>query len=174
LPAPLVRFLDDEALPSSPFKAVALGDIVDADAPPIRRATPADVARISEIRFAVRENRLADPSRVTPADVAWFIEHPGIWVWDDGGRIVGFAAADPRDATIWALFVDPAHERRGIGRALLDAACGVLRAAGHPFATLTTDPGTRAERFYRAGGWTAVGRNARGEIVFQSPLLMGD
>ncbi|MBI3513472.1 MAG: hypothetical protein HY060_05320 [Proteobacteria bacterium] len=31
LPAPLVRFCDGEALPASPFKAAALGDIVDAD-----------------------------------------------------------------------------------------------------------------------------------------------
>ena len=30
LPAPLVQFCDDESLPSSPFKAAALGDIVDA------------------------------------------------------------------------------------------------------------------------------------------------
>ncbi len=33
LPAALARFCDGEALPSSPFKTTALGDIVDADPP---------------------------------------------------------------------------------------------------------------------------------------------
>ena len=39
-------------------------------------------------------------------------------------------------------------------------------------ATLSTDPGTRAERFYRADGWTATGVNGKGEIVFEKRLLL--
>ena len=40
--------------------------------------------------------------------------------------VVGFSAGDSGDGSIWALFVDPLHESRGIGRALIDAAlaCG--------------------------------------------------
>ena len=34
----------------------------------IRRARLEERSRISEIRFAVRENKLLDPSRVTDAD----------------------------------------------------------------------------------------------------------
>ena len=136
----------------------------------IRRASDGDRLRIWEIRFAVRENRLSNPDAVTPADVAWFMEHPGIWVWEEAGRVLGFSAADPRDGTIWALFVDPAHERRGIGRALLDAACDTLRHAGHRTAELSTDPGTRAEHFYRAAGWTVVGCNDKGELMFRLTL----
>src|SRR5215813_7752095 len=120
---------------------------------PIRRARIEERERLKEIRSAVRENRLGDPSRVTDQDYAWFIEHPGIWVWDEDGRILGLAAGDTRDGTIWALFVDPAHERRGIGRALFAAACETLRCHGHRTAMLTTEPGTRAERFYRSSGW---------------------
>jgi ribosomal protein S18 acetylase RimI-like enzyme len=70
----------------------------------------------------------------------------------EDGVIQGFAAGDPRDGSIFALFVDPAHEGRGIGRALLALACGTLRAAGFATATLSTEPGTRAERFYRTNG----------------------
>ena len=48
----------------------------------IRRARLEERPRISEIRFAVRENQLMDPSRVTDADYHWFTENPGIWVWE--------------------------------------------------------------------------------------------
>jgi GNAT superfamily N-acetyltransferase len=136
----------------------------------IRRARLEERPRITEIRLAVRENQLMDPSRVTDADYQWFSENPGIWVWEEDGRIQGFSAADTRDGTIWALFIDPEHESRGIGRALLAKACDVLRAAGHRSATLGTDPGTRADRFYRRGGWVALGIDARGEQIFSLVL----
>ena len=94
----------------------------------IRRATAADLPRIAEIRFAVRENRLSDPSRVPPEMVLWFLDHPGFRVWDEDGRIRGFSAHDPRDGSIWALFVHPDDERRGIGSALLEHEIELLRA----------------------------------------------
>jgi GNAT superfamily N-acetyltransferase len=136
----------------------------------IRRARLDERDRISEIRFAVKENQLGDPSRVTDADYVWFTDNPGIWVWEEDGEILGFSAADTRDGTIWALFIDPCHEGRGIGRALFKAACDVLRQAGHRTALLTTDPGTRADRFYQAAGWTALGTSISGELIFRSTL----
>ena len=136
----------------------------------IRRAHHDERQRITEIRSAVQENRLADPSLVTDEDYAWFEEHPGILVWEEGGQILGFSAGDTRDGAIWALFVDPASERRGIGRALFAAACETLRRAGHRTAMLTTDRGTRAERFYRAAGWKIVGTSTRGELIFRAVL----
>jgi len=136
----------------------------------LRRATEIDIPRIFEIRDSVRENILSDPSRVTPADIAWFLGNGLVWVWEEDGRVVGFSAGDVRDGTIWALFVAPGHEGKGIGRALLKAACATLRDAGHAVVTLSTDPGTRAERHYRNDGWTAAGQNPKGELVFQKPL----
>jgi len=44
----------------------------------IRRARPDERERITEIRFAVQENRLDDPTLVTDEDYAWFEERPGI------------------------------------------------------------------------------------------------
>jgi GNAT superfamily N-acetyltransferase len=123
----------------------------------IRKATERDIPRISEIRNAVRENRLLDPSRVTIADVRWFIANPGIFVWEEAGRIVGFSAADPRNGSIWALFMDQAYEGRGIARALFTQSCRVLMQAGWERMWLNTQIGTRAERFYRAAGWQVVG-----------------
>ena len=136
----------------------------------LRCATSGDVPRICEIRDSVRENRLSDPSRVTPRDIAWFLENGPIWVWEEDGGVAGFSAGDPRNGWVWALFVAPGHEGKGIGRALLKATCDTLRAAGHSTATLSTEPGTRAERHYRADGWTAVSRTEGGELVFQKPL----
>jgi GNAT superfamily N-acetyltransferase len=97
----------------------------------IRKASCADIPRLFEIRFAVHENILADPRRVTAADCQWFIDNSTIWVWVEDSQVLGFSAADPRDGTIWALFVDPAHEGRGIGQALLPLACDTLREEGH-------------------------------------------
>ena len=136
----------------------------------IRRARIEERDRLREIRAAVRENRLGDPSRITDDDYAWFTEQPGIWVWEEDGAILGFSAGDTRDGTVWALFVAPGHERRGIGRALFAAACEALRLAGHRTALLTTEPGTRAEYFYRKAGWEVVGDSPRGELIFRSAL----
>jgi GNAT superfamily N-acetyltransferase len=136
----------------------------------IRRARPDDHARVTEIRNSVRENVLRDPSRVTAADYKWFERNPGVWVWEENGRILGFSAADTRDGTIWALFIDPGHEGRGIGRALFARACDVLRETGHKTASLTTQPGSRADRFYQRAGWKVVGTSARGERIFHGVL----
>jgi GNAT superfamily N-acetyltransferase len=139
----------------------------------LRRATPADVTRIMEIRGAVHENRLSDPSRVTAADVLWQIAHSPIHLWDERGIVKGFSAGDPRDGSIFALFVDPAFEGQGIGQALILAACRSLAATGHRIAKLSTDPGTRAERFYLRNGWRAKGFDARGEMVFEKEIAAG-
>jgi GNAT superfamily N-acetyltransferase len=136
----------------------------------IRKATRVDYPRISEIRFAVRENRLSNPASIGPV-VDWLFDNSTFWVWEEDGAIQGFSAADPRDGSIFALFVHPSYERRGIGRALLTLDCSVLKESGHAIATLTTEAGTRAERFYRIDGWIEVGRKEDGQIVFQkSPL----
>jgi ribosomal protein S18 acetylase RimI-like enzyme len=132
----------------------------------IRLARDADIAQIVELRSNVRENRLSDPSRVTVDDLQRFIRDGEIWVWDEGGKILGFSAGDERDGWIFALFVRAECEGLGIGRALFDRACESLRRAGHTVMFLSTDPGTRAERFYRAAGWEEVGLNTEGEVIF--------
>ena len=136
----------------------------------IRRARPEDHARITEIRNNVKENVLLDPSRVTVADYKWFEQNPGVWVSEEDGTILGFSAADTRNGSIWALFMANDHQRRGIGRALFEKACDVLRQDGHRTAWLTTDPGSRAAGFYRAAGWKEIGTSPRGETIFHGVL----
>lgn len=123
-----------------------------------------------DLRASVQENRLSDPTSVTIADYIWFIDHAAIHVWEYDTCIRGLSAGDPRDGSIWALFVDPAFEGIGIGQALIELACMTLRQAGHRTATLSTDAPTRAERFYLRNGWTPQGRNAKGELIFLRAL----
>ena len=137
----------------------------------IRKATLVDRPRISEVRLAVRENRLSQASVAKVDKTAdWIFEKAAFWVWDEGGAVQGFSVADPRDGTIFGLFVHPDYEGRGLARALLPRACEDLWAAGFLAATLTTGPGTRAERFYRANGWEETGRLDDGQIVFRKFL----
>jgi GNAT superfamily N-acetyltransferase len=137
----------------------------------IRRAHDEDHARITEIRNAVTENKLGEVSRaLVDRDYPWFRDDPGIWLWQENGVVLGFSAADTRDGSIWALFVAPGHERRGIGRALFEKALEVLRQDGHRTAWLTTEPGSRAEGFYRAAGWKVIGTNPKGELIFHSSI----
>jgi GNAT superfamily N-acetyltransferase len=137
----------------------------------IRKATRADHPRIFEVRSAVHENRLSDSNAELVRLVAnWLFDNSTFWVWEEDGAVQGFSVADPRDGSIFGLFVHPLYEGRGIGRALLPLACEILRASGHASAQLTTDPGTRAERFYRTDGWTEIGRQEDGQIIFQKAL----
>lgn len=136
----------------------------------IRKAVAADQPRIHAIRMAVRENILSDPSKVTAEEVAWYRDNAIFLVAESAGEIAGFACANHQTGLVWALFVDPAQEGRGHGRALLDAALAGLKAAGHAQAWLETGAGTRAERFYRRHGWRDMGRGLDGQIVFTRQL----
>jgi ribosomal protein S18 acetylase RimI-like enzyme len=136
----------------------------------IRAATEADLSRIHAIRMGVTENVLSDPSKVSAAEVAWYLEQAIFLVSEAGGEVAGFACANHQSGYVWALFVDPAHERRGHGRALLDALTARLTALGQRQSFLTTGAGTRAEGFYRAAGWRDMGRSLGGEIVFVKAL----
>jgi GNAT superfamily N-acetyltransferase len=136
----------------------------------IRKATRADQPRVHAIRMAVTENVLSDPSKVTDAEVDWYREQAIFLVAEVDGDVAGFTCANHQTGLIWALFLDKAHEGRGIGRALLDAALAGLVAAGHRQAWLTTSADTRAERFYRAHGWRDMGRELDGQIVFVKTL----
>lgn len=133
----------------------------------LRQARRTDIAAIQRVRRSVRENRLTS-SVITDGDVQRAIEATGRgWVIDIDGEVVAFAIGNATDGNVWALFVDPAHERRGYGRQLHDAMIAWLWSRGLRKLWLTTEPGTRAERFYIAAGWQRAGVTARGEIRFE-------
>jgi GNAT superfamily N-acetyltransferase len=132
-----------------------------------RLACAADIPAMSAIRLAVLENRLRDPSRVTLKMYEDYLDALGRgWVCERDGVIAGFAYAERDAGSIWALFVDPAHEGAGIGKQLLALATSYLFGLGHTKVVLSTGPDTRADRFYTAQGWQRSHRDGEAEACF--------
>ena len=137
----------------------------------LRLAPRGDIEAMHQLRLSVRENRLADPRSVVPEDYVSMIEEHGRgWACEVDGAIVGFAVADHSRRNIWALFVAPGFEGRGIGRALHDAMVAWLFERSRDPLSLATEPNTRAERFYSAAGWRRKGMAANGEVRFELTL----
>ena len=134
----------------------------------ITEATPNDVAAMQAVRLAVRENILSDPSKVTDEDVLAYITRRGKgWIYKTGSELVGFAIADLVDHNIWALFLLPSFEGKGIGRQLLETMLRwYFEQTDHPV-WLSTERGTRAEKFYSKAGWKNMGAYGPIEIKFE-------
>lgn len=133
-----------------------------------REAWISDIHQIQIVRHSVRENTLSDPALVTDADCAEYLTVRGKgWVCEEEGKIVGFAIADLQDRNIWALFVRPEYEGKGIGKQLHDTMLDWYFSQTRETVWLGTAPHTRAEQFYMRAGWTAVGLVNKGEVKFE-------
>jgi GNAT superfamily N-acetyltransferase len=135
--------------------------------PRLRPATSADLPRIWEVRHGTVENRLTDPTLVTDAEVAWYLNEAIFLVSEDDEGVQGFACANHQTGYVWALFVIDGAQGCGHGTALLDEAIERLRQAGHRQAFLTTGPETKAAAFYHSKGWRQTGVDMKGEAVFR-------
>lgn len=134
----------------------------------LRNALPEDIPALHTIRVAVNENKLSDPSRIRAEDYREFLLEKGKgWVAEIQGQVAGFAIVDLKGCNVWALFIDPAHEGKGLGRALhAQMLHWYFEQTSQPL-WLSTAPGTRAERFYRLAGWNDTGPYGSGEIRFE-------
>ena len=133
-----------------------------------RQAVRSDVPGIQRVRHSVRENVLT--SRViTDDEVVDYIERFGRgWVVvDERDEVLAFAIGDARDGNVWALFVDPGLEGRGFGRRLHDEMVAWLWSQGLDHLWLSTEPRTRAQRFYERAGWEPKGALPGGELRFE-------
>lgn len=89
-----------------------------------------------------------------------------VWVAEQQGKRVGFAAVLENDNFLHSLYVDPDCQRSGVGSALLQfvqsrfTSTGALKCLLHNRA---------AQQFYRHHGWQSV---AQGESEQGSYLLM--
>jgi GNAT superfamily N-acetyltransferase len=132
-----------------------------------REAVLADIPEIQIVRNSVKENMLSDPALVSDSDCEEFISERGMgWVCELDGRIVGFSIADLREDNVWALFVHPDFDRKGIGRKLHDIMLDWYFEQGKNQIWLGTAPGTRAEEFYNKAGWRAAGMHGK-EVKFE-------
>jgi GNAT superfamily N-acetyltransferase len=131
------------------------------------------------LRTAVRENHQSRAELaalgITPESVAAMLLDGGrhaAWLAWSGPEAAGFAMADAAEATLFALFVRPGFEGRGIGRRLLETAEAWLAARGCAEAWLLTGGGAglRAPGFYRHLGWAAEGVLPDGSLRFVKVL----
>ena len=142
----------------------------------IRPATGSDITTLGWLGgLLVRQHHAMDPARFIPAEPetdrqygAYLGRRLGrrdvvLLVAEEDGRVIGFVWGGLEDTdymalrgpagAIYDLVVDPDHRRRGVGRALLDAALAALTRLGAPRVVLATAEANAAAQqlFLRAG-----------------------
>ena len=133
-----------------------------------REAKIEDIKQIQIVRNSVKENTLSNPDLVTEKDCEEFLTERGKgWICEIDNQIVGFAIADLKENNIWALFLKPEFEGKGIGTKLQNIMLDWYFASGKENVWLGTSPNTRAEKFYMASGWIKNGMHGNKEIKFE-------
>lgn len=139
----------------------------------IRVAGEADVEALFDVRTSVVQNfqsreELAGIG-VTPHTVTRMLRTTSrAWIAEEDGRAVAFSMADADEGTVFAMFVRPEYEGRGLGRALMRHAERWLFDCGWSEIWLLTgsDPALRAVGFYLHLGWVPAGREADGQTKY--------
>ena len=133
-----------------------------------REARLDDIKQIQVVRNSVKENTLSNPNLVTDQDCEEFLFERGKgWVCEIENRIVGFAIADLKENNIWALFLHPDFEGKGIGKKLQKMMLDWYFSTGKEQVWLGTAPNTRAEGFYGNAGWKRNGMHGKNEVKFE-------
>ncbi|WP_182085330.1 GNAT family N-acetyltransferase [Aureimonas sp. ME7] len=131
--------------------------MIDPRSVVIRRATADDAGALFHVRLGVTENattreELAQIGLTLESVAAAIMASPCCWVAEREGEIVGFSMIDDAEACLFAAFVLPEMEGRGIGRALVARAEAALFRR-HDAIWLETERASRAAGFYRRLGW---------------------
>jgi len=122
-----------------------------------RAAQLSDVESIFDVRTSVIENHLSREEMqqmgINESVVADMIEQSQCaWVACVNDNVIGFSMILPDEGCLFAAFVLPEYEGRGIGRSLVKLAEHEL-FKHHQMAWLETDKRSRAAQFYRQLGW---------------------
>jgi GNAT superfamily N-acetyltransferase len=133
-----------------------------------REASVSDISQMQIVRHLVKENMLSNPALVTDEDCKNYLAVKGKgWVCEENNSIIGFAIVDLVNKNIWALFVHPEFEKRGIGKKLHEIMLNWYFNQTKQTVWLSTAPNTRAEKFYMKSGWKEVGKHGKNEIKFE-------
>ena len=135
---------------------------------PIRRATLDDAEAIARIHEAAI--RAIAAGSYTPEEVESWAAGIKAEIYTDGIKssdflvagepVIGFGSLDRASSHIWAVFVHPAHSRRGVGSALMEELGRIAHDAA--LDCLTVSSSLNAVPFYEAHGFTVTryGREA--------------
>jgi ribosomal protein S18 acetylase RimI-like enzyme len=132
----------------------------------LRAATRADLPRLAVLlRDFYAEEQLAFDAARADAALAALVDapaHGALLLADVDGEVAGYAVLGwcfsleqgGRHALVDELYLVPGVRGRGLGRALLDAACAHARAAGAPVARLEVNHhNARAKALYTSMGF---------------------
>lgn len=118
-----------------------------------------------EIRFSVEEN-IVHPHQIQYLlrnQAVDDIEQGGGWICKVDDNYVGFCfGIFIHEPIIGGLFVKPEFQSKGIGSTLLNYVTDWMFENGAGEIKLTTDPGSKAERFYKYHGWILRGNDEYG------------
>lgn len=136
-----------------------------------REATIEDIDNYMVVRMAVIENVLNNPKLVTREDnIDYLTKYGKGWVCENDNRIVGFSIVGLTQRNVWALFVLPEFEGKGIGKKLHDTMINWYFNQTDEKIWLGTEQGTKAEMFYKKSGWTEVGMHGDEETKFEMTI----
>jgi len=131
-------------------------------------AQVADIDAMHAVRIAVKENVLSNPALITYGDYEEYITERGKgWVCKVNDVVVGFAIADLKEGNIWALFIHPQWEGKGIGKTLHQLMMDWYFSNKKETVWLSTAPNSRAAAFYKLQGWKETGITKSGELKFE-------
>lgn len=136
-----------------------------------RLALSSDIEGIFDVRTSVKENHLSreemEQMGITESAVTDMIEKSRCaWVAEDDGKVIGFSMILPDEACLFAAFVLPKYEGRGLGRRLVRLAEQEL-FKHHEVAWLETDKNSRAAEFYRRQGWIEKENLSESDIILE-------
>ena len=132
-----------------------------------RQAIPEDIPQIQIVRNSVKENHLSNPNLIPDDLVEEFITKRGKgFVCEIDKKIVGFSIVDFVENNVWALFLLPEFEGKGIGKKLLQLMLDEYFSKTKETIWLSTEANSRAEIFYKKQGWKNAGLHGN-EVKFE-------
>ena len=139
----------------------------------IRVALPSDLPEMTRIRTSVRENHSSVEEMaargITPVRIIEMMAtNSRTWLALVDGVPAGFSMSIAPKATVFAVFIHPDYEGRGIGKLLLAEAESWLFEQGCDEIWLDTgqEPEIRAHGFYLTQGWALKGPGDPGELRY--------
>lgn len=132
-----------------------------------RQAIPEDIPQIQIVRNSVKENQLSKPNLISDDLVEEFITKRGKgFVCEIDKKIVGFSIVDFVENNVWALFLLPEFEGKGIGKKLHQLMLDEYFSKTKETIWLSTEANSRAENFYKKQGWKNAGFHGN-EVKFE-------